>query len=72
MIVKVNFLGHEIGYNIIKPIDSKIAAIHKLPSPTGKVVLMSSIVALNFHTKFIEKLHINLKQLFSTVHENTL
>ena len=32
----------------------------KIPSPTGKVSLMSFIGALNFYTKFIEKLHINL------------
>ena len=37
---------------------SKIAAIHKIPSPTGKVALMSFIGALSFYTKFIEKLHI--------------
>ena len=54
MLLKVKFLGHEIGYNTIKPIHSKIAAIHKIPSPTGKVALMSFIGALNFYTKFIE------------------
>ena len=61
LILKVTFLGHEIGYNTIKPIHSKITAIHKIPSPTGKVALMSFIGPLKFFTKFIEKLHINLK-----------
>ena len=65
MLLKVEILGHEIDYNTIKPIHSKIAAIHKIPSPTGKVALMSFIGALNFYTKFIEKLHINLKPLRS-------
>ena len=37
LLLKVKFLGHEIGYNTIKPIHSKIAAIHKIYSPTGKV-----------------------------------
>ena len=46
MLLKVKFLGHEIGYNTIKPIHSKITAIHKIPSPTGKVALMSFIGAL--------------------------
>ena len=59
MLLKVKFLGHENGYNTIKPIHSEIAAIHKIPSPTGKVALMSFIGALNFYTKVIEKLHIN-------------
>ena len=58
--LKVNIPGHEIGYNTIKPIHSKIAAIHKIPSPIGKVALMSFIGAPNFYTKFIEKLHVNL------------
>ena len=40
MLLKVKFLGHEIGYNTIKPMHSKIAAIHKIPSPTVKVALM--------------------------------
>ena len=34
MLLKVKFLVHEIGYNTIKPIHSKNAAIHKIPSPT--------------------------------------
>ena len=70
LLLKVKFLGHEIGYNTIKPIHSKIAAIHKIPPPTGKVALMSFIGALNFYTKFIEKLHINLKPFYDLLHEN--
>ena len=71
MLLKVKFLGHEIGYITIKPIHSKIAAIHKIPSPTGKVALMSFTGALNFYTKFIEKLHINLQPFYDLLHENT-
>ena len=61
ILLKVNFLGHEIGYNTINPIHSKMAVIHKIRPPTGKVALMSFIGAHNFYTQFIEKLHINLK-----------
>ena len=71
MLLKVKFLGHEIGYNTIKPFHSKFAAIHKIPSPTGKVALMSFIGALNFDTKVIEKLHINLEPVYNRLHENT-
>ena len=71
MLLKVKFLEHEIGYNTIKPIHSKIAAILKMPSPTGKVALMSFIGAINFYTKFIEKLHINHKPFYDLLHENT-
>ena len=70
MLFKVKFLGREIDYNTIKPIHSKTAAIHKIPSPTEKVALMSFIGALNFYTKFIEKLHINLKPFYDLLHEN--
>ena len=70
MLLKVKLLGHEIGYNTVKPIHSKTAAIHKIPSPTGKVAPMSFIGALNFYTKFIEKLHINLKPFYDLSHEN--
>ena len=71
MLLEVKFLGHEIGYNTFKPILSKIATIHKIPSPTGKVALMSFIGALIFYTKFIENLHINLKPFYDLLHENT-
>ena len=71
MLLKVKFLGHEIGYNTIKPIHSKIAAIQNIPSPTGKIALMSFIGALNFYTKFIEKIHKNLKPFYNLLHENT-
>ena len=71
MLPKVKFLGHESGYKTIKPIHSNIAAIHKILSPTGNVTLMSFIGALNFYTKFIEKLHINLKPFYNLLHENT-
>ena len=72
MLIKVKFLGNEIGYNTIKPIHSKITAIHKIPSPNGKVALISFLGALNFRTKFIEKLHIILKPFYDLLHENTL
>ena len=32
---------------------------------------MSLIGALNFYTKFIEKLHINIKSFYNLLHENT-
>ena len=32
---------------------------------------MSFIGALNFYTKFIEKLHINRKQFYDLLHKNT-
>ena len=54
MLLKIKFLGYEIGYNTIKPIHSIFAAIHKIPSPTGQGALMSFIGAPSFYTKSIE------------------
>ena len=71
MLLKIKFLGHETGYNTIKPMHSKVDAIHKIPSPTSKVALLSFIGALNFYTKVIEKIHINLKPFYDLLHENT-
>ena len=71
MLLKVKFLGHEIGYNTIKPIHSKIAAIHKIPSPTGKVALMSFIGALNFYTKFMTN-YISTSNHFTIFYMKTL
>ena len=47
MLLNVKFLGHEMSYNTIQPIHSKTAAIHIIPSPTGKVAL-SLVGALIF------------------------
>ena len=71
MLLKVNFLGQELGYHTIKPIHSKIAANHKIFSPTGKPALLSFIGLLTFYTKLIEKLHINLKPFYDLLHQNT-
>ena len=63
MLLKVKFLGHEIGNNTIKPIPSKIDAIKKIPSAKEKKDVMQFLGSVNFYSKFIEKLHINLKPL---------
>ena len=68
MLLKVKFLGHEIGNNTIKPIPSKSEAIKRKPSPKEKKDVMQFLGSVNFHSKFIEKLHINLKQLYTLLH----
>ena len=71
MLFKVKLLGHEVGYNTIEPIHLKPAAIHRLPSPTGRVAPMIFLGALIVHTKFIEKVHIYLKSFYDLLHDNT-
>ena len=70
MLQKVKFLGHEIGNNTIKPIHSKIEAIKNIPSPRTKQDVMQFLGTINFYSKFIEKLHINLKPLYNLLHDD--
>ena len=70
MLLKVKFLGHEIGINTIKPISSKIEAIKRIPSPKDKKDVMQFLGSVNSYYKFIEKLHIKLKPLYSLLHDD--
>ena len=70
MLLKVKFLGHEIGNNTIKPIPSKIEAIKRIASPKEKKDVMQFLGSVNFYSKFIEKLHINLKPLYTFLHDD--
>ena len=70
MLLKVKFLGHEIGNTTIKPIPSKIEAIKKIPSPKEKKDVMQFLGSVNFYSKFVEKLHINLKPLYTLLHDD--
>ena len=69
-LLKVNVLGHEIGNNTIKPIPSKIEAIKRIPSPNYKKDVMQFLGSVNFYYKFIEKLHIDLKPLYTLLHDD--
>ena len=69
MLLKVNFLGHEIENNTIKPIPSKIEAIKKIPSPKDKKDVMQFLGSVNFYSKVIEK-QINLKPLNTLLHDD--
>ena len=70
MLLKVKFLGHEMRNNTIKPIPSKIEVIEKISSPKDKKDVMQFLGSINFYSKFIEKLHINLKPLYTLLHDD--
>ena len=59
MLLTVKYLGHEIVCDTTKPLQSKIAAINKNPSPTTEIEMMKFIVSMNFYSKFIVELHVN-------------
>ena len=66
----VKYFGHEIGFNTIKPINSRIAVIHKIPSPTTKIELMRFIGSMNFSFIFIDNLLVNMKPLSVLLPDN--
>ena len=70
MLLEVKFLGVEVGNNTIKPIPSKIEAIKRIPSPKEKKDVMQFLGSVNFFSKFVEKLHINLKPLYTFLHDD--
>ena len=69
-LLNVKFLGHEKGNNTIKPIPLKIDVIKRIPSPREKKDVIQFLGSVNFYSKFIEKLHINLKPLDTLLHDN--
>ena len=66
ILLKVKFLGHEIETNTNKPIPSKIESIKRIPKEKKDV--MQFLGSVNFYSKFIEKLHTNLKPLYTLLH----
>ena len=67
---KVKFLGRERGNNTIKPFPSKFEAIKKITSPKDKKDVLQFLGCVNFYSKFIERLHINLKPLYTLLHDD--
>ena len=70
MLLNVIFLGHEIGNNTVKPIPAKIEAFKRIPSPKEMENVMQFLGSVNFYSKFIEKVHINLKPLYTLLNDD--
>ena len=71
MLVTVIYLGQDIGFNTIEPIDFKIAEIYKIPSSSTKIDLMRFIGSMNFYSEFFGKLRVNMKPLYDLLFDNT-
>ena len=59
----VNYVGGLITFNTIKPIDSKKAAIQKIPSPFTEIELMRFIGSKKTSSKIFSRFHVNMKPL---------
>ena len=70
MLLEVKFVGHEIGNNTIKPIPSKIEAIKRITKETLAQDVKQFLGSVNFCSKIIEKLHLNLKPLYTLLHDD--
>ena len=70
MLLKVKFLGHEVGNNTIKPIPSKIESTKRIPSPKEKKYVMQFLASVNSHSNIVGKLHINFKPLYTLLHDD--
>ena len=72
MFFTIKHLGHEYRFKTIKPIQSKTPAIPEIPLPTTKIELMRVIGSLNFYSKFLEILYVNMKPLFNLLHDKLI
>ena len=52
----IEYLGHLIDQDGIRPLPSKVAAIDKAPAPTNVQELCSFLELLNYYRKFIPNL----------------
>ena len=63
MLLFVIDLGLEYGSKTYEPIQSKVAALHKIHSRTTKIELMRLIGSMNFYSNFFGIFHVNMKPL---------
>ena len=61
MLLTVKCLGDEIASKTIKSLQSEVAAIRKIRSPTKKVELMMFNCSINFTSKFFHKFPVQKK-----------
>ena len=69
MLLTVKSLGHEIGFITTRLIQSKVDAVHKIPSPTTKTELVRLISSMSFYFQITDKLHVNRKPLYGLLHD---
>ena len=69
-LLTVKYLGFEIDFNTYKPNQSKTAATQKILSQTTKIELMKFIGSLSFYSKYMDRLHVNMKPLYDSLHDS--
>ncbi|XP_055916618.1 uncharacterized protein K02A2.6-like [Eupeodes corollae] len=67
----VEYLGHIIGKNEVRPNPKKVEAITKAPCPTNVKELQSYLGLLNFYRRFIPDLSGKLRSMYNLLQKNT-
>lgn len=68
---EVNYLGHTITKNSVKPISSNLESINKLPSPRNTTELRRALGKLNYYRRFIENCSSRLAPLNCLLKKDT-
>ncbi len=71
MVPQVEYLGHLISKEGLRPTQSKVKAILDAPSPSNISQLRSFLGLLNYYSKFIPNLSSELSPLYSLLQKST-
>jgi len=69
---ELEFLGHHISKEGIRPTKSRVKAIHEAPAPQNKVELQSFLGMLTYNSKFMPLLSHTLHPLHQLLQKNSL
>ena len=67
---KITYLGHEIGYNYVKPLNDNIIAIKEFPTPTSRTKIRQFLGKINFYLQYIPNAAILLEPLHKLLRKN--
>ena len=68
---ELEFLGHIVSHDGIRPTDSRIKAIQEAPAPTNKQQLQSFLGLMTYNAKFLPNLAHTLHPLYQLLRKNT-
>ncbi|KII72602.1 Transposon Tf2-9 polyprotein [Thelohanellus kitauei] len=67
---EVEYLGHRISKNGIRPLTDKIDSLKQLPPPSNKTELKSFLGAISFYSRYIPRLHELCRPLYDLTLKN--
>ena len=66
----IEYLGHEIGPNFVKPLNDNLAAINQFPLPNSRRNVRQFLGKINFYLKFIPRASSLLKPFHKLLRKN--